>query len=118
MTTATPTTDTLCNLGPISLIPLGEGRLFQVGLHTVAVFRARDGRLYATQALCPHRGGPLADGLTGDGKVICPLHAYKFDLLTGEPVGNQCAALKTYPVFVSADGDILCDLDEQQASCG
>ena len=48
-------------LGPVQAIPLGEGRAFAVGDTQVAVFRLRDG-LRATQAVCPHAGGPLADG--------------------------------------------------------
>lgn len=43
--------------------------------------------------------------------MICPLHAYKFDLTTGQPIGNMCEALKTYPVSLSETGDILLSLD-------
>jgi nitrite reductase (NADH) small subunit len=49
--------------------------------------------------------------LIGAGKVICPLHAYKFDLATGQPIGHMCEALKTYPVSLSETGDILLSLD-------
>ena len=95
------------NLGSVERIPLGEGREFDVDGELIAVFRARDGRLYAIQAKCPHRDGSLADGITGAGKVICPLHSFKFDLATGAPIGNDCAALKTYTVTVSDDHEIL-----------
>ncbi|MBV9707955.1 MAG: Rieske 2Fe-2S domain-containing protein, partial [Chloroflexi bacterium] len=61
----------------------------------------------ATQSACTHKGGPLADGLIGAGKLICPLHAYKFELATGQPLGHTCAALTTYPVSLSETGDIL-----------
>ncbi len=107
MTTMTGLHTSVYNLGPVSRLPLGEGRIFQVGHTAVAIFRTRGGEVFATQASCPHRGGPLADGLVGAEKVICPLHSYKFDLATGEPVGNACEALKTYPVSVSETGDIL-----------
>jgi nitrite reductase (NADH) small subunit len=50
----------------------------------IAVFRQRDGQLFAVQNRCPHRQGALAEGIAGGGKVICPLHAHKFDLATGE----------------------------------
>ena len=95
------------SLGPVEQIPLGEGREFEVDGTRIAVFRTRQGEVYATQAACPHREGPLADGIIGDGQIVCPLHAYKFDLATGKPVGNDCAALRTYAVSVSEDGDIL-----------
>ena len=99
------------NLGPLSRVPAGEGRMFQVGDTSVAVFHFRGGKVFATQATCPHQGGPLADGITGAGMVLCPLHAYKFDLATGQPVGNSCRALQTYPVSISQGGDILLSLD-------
>lgn len=102
---------TIYNLGSVSRLPLGEGRIFQLGSTSVVIFRTRGGEVFATQSSCPHRGGPLADGLIGEGKVICPLHAYKFDLTTGQPIGNMCEALKTYPVSLSETDDILLSLD-------
>jgi nitrite reductase (NADH) small subunit len=98
------------NLGPVSRIPPGEGRSFQVGGLAVAIFRLRDGKLFATQATCPHRKGPLADGLLGGGLVVCPLHGFRFDLATGRPIGNECAPLCTFPVEQSVGGDILLTL--------
>lgn len=84
-------------LGSIEGIPIGQGRAFEVGGRTIAVFRQRDGRLFATQSDCPHRRGPLAEGLVGSGKVICPLHSWKFDLETGASHGEACT-ITTYPV--------------------
>lgn len=70
-------------LGPVDRIPLGEGRAFLVGDEPVAVFRPRGGGLYALRAICPHRGGPLADGLTDGEVVMCPLHNHQFSLADG-----------------------------------
>jgi nitrite reductase (NADH) small subunit len=92
-------------LGPLSLIPLGEGRRFEVRGQPVAVFRTRAGQVFATQADCPHRGGPLADGLVGGSTLICPLHERAFDLVTGAGIGQSCA-LVTYPVRITEDGAI------------
>ena len=72
------------NLGNVKGIALGQGRCFVVGTKEIAVFRQRDGKLFAVQARCPHKQGPLADGICGDGKIICPLHGHKFDLASGE----------------------------------
>lgn len=85
------------DLGPLESFPLGEGRAYVVNDLTIAVFRQRDGRLFATDNHCPHRNGPLADGIVGDGKVICPLHARKFDLTTGRCAGEDMA-IRTYLV--------------------
>jgi nitrite reductase (NADH) small subunit len=98
-------------LGPLTAIPEGEGRNFQVGTKQIAVFRSRKGSLFATQAECPHRGGPLADGLLGDATLICPLHSLKFDLSTGQAENGQCA-LQTYPARLSSAGQILIELRE------
>ena len=96
-----------CNLGSVERIPLGEGREYDVAGEIIAVFRERQGALYAVQAQCPHRAGPLSDGIVGAGLVICPLHAFKFELATGTPLGNECAQLKTYRVRVNERGEIL-----------
>lgn len=101
------TTTVVYNLGSLERIPLGEGREFLVGDQEVAIFRTREGKVYALDAKCPHRDGPLADGLVGGGKVVCPYHAYKFELATGRPIGNDCAALKTYQVAVDDAGNVL-----------
>ena len=92
------------NLGPLTQIPLGEGRNFEVGGTEIAVFHTRQG-VYATQAACPHRQGPLADGLVGGTTLLCPFHAWKFDLTTGAALMGQCG-LQTYPVRVTDSGDL------------
>ena len=71
------------NLGSIGRIPVGQGRCYVVGAEEIAVFRQRDGRLFATQNRCPHRQGPLSEGVMGGGHVICPLHAHRFNLEDG-----------------------------------
>ncbi|MCZ2825047.1 MULTISPECIES: Rieske (2Fe-2S) protein [unclassified Modestobacter] len=65
-------------VGRVDDVPPGEGRAFVAGDVQVAVFRLRDGSLHATQAACPHSGGPLADGQTDATVLVCPLHLYAF----------------------------------------
>jgi nitrite reductase (NADH) small subunit len=101
------------NLGPARLIPPGEGRAFVVDGRRIAIFRARDGRLFAAEAACPHRQGPLADALVGGGIAICPLHGFRFDLATGEPMGNDCRALVTFPVALTAEDEIVLCVDDR-----
>lgn len=100
-------------LGPISQIPVGEGREFAVGGELIAVFHTRGGGLYATQALCPHRNGPLIDGLVGGTAVVCPFHAWKFDLMTGEALMGSCG-ITTYPVRLEPSGEIMLTLTDTQ----
>ena len=97
------------SLGPIERIPIGEARVFHVDGRNIAVFRCRSGEVYATSAECPHRGGPLADGLVGSHSVICPLHGFVFDLRTGEAPGRDCGRLTTHRVAVEANGDLMLD---------
>ena len=98
-------TSTTINLGSVEKIALGHARCYLVGGEEIAVFRQRDGRIFATQNRCPHKQGPLAEGISGGGKVICPLHSHKFDLATG--AGSEAKeCVKTYPVKVQ-DGNIL-----------
>jgi nitrite reductase (NADH) small subunit len=93
-------------LGPASDIPPGEGRVYQVEGEKIAVFRTRGGEVYAVQAECPHRRGPLADGLLGGTTLICPLHGWKFDLKTGQALFGDCG-LKTFPVSVEGAEQIV-----------
>lgn len=108
-------TGRIYDLGPATDIPEGEGRSFVVDGLVVAVFRTRSGEVFATQPDCPHRGGPLADGLVGAGQLICPLHSYKFDLATGRALGAECASLKTYPAVINGVGHILLRLSATRA---
>ncbi len=105
------------NLGSAAQIPLGEGRRFEIGGVGIAVFRSRQGQVYAAQAECPHRAGPLADGLLGGEALICPLHNFRFNVATGEPLGNDCPALRIYPISVNEDGDILIAVSGSQPTC-
>ena len=93
-------------VGMLTAIPIGEGRTFSVGSQEVAVFRGRDGSLFAVESRCPHRGAPLADGLLGGGSLICPYHSYRFDLKSGACLNDASCSLRTYPVR-EHDGRLL-----------
>ena len=98
------------NLGSFDRIPIGEGRTFDVdGLH-IDLIRPRSAELFATQASCQHANCPLSDGQVGNGKVVCPFHASRFDLATGCPAGNACAPLTTYPAGLTTEGDLVVTL--------
>jgi nitrite reductase (NADH) small subunit len=96
-------------LGPLTSVPPGEGRTFDVGTCKIAVFHTREGGVFAAQAECPHKKGPLADGLLGGSMLVCPLHSWKFDLKTGQTDNGACT-LKTYPARLSRGGQIVVDV--------
>lgn len=103
-------------LGPLGAIPPGEGRSFSAFGENIAVFRTRDGQVFATQATCPHRGGPLADGLLGGTTLICPLHSWKFDLASGAGLMGDCG-IRTFPARVDESGQIVVTLDHSCSNC-
>ena len=89
--------DVEARLGRVDQVPIGEGRAFLVGDEPVAVFRPRSGGLHALRAICPHRGGPLADGLLDGEVVMCPLHNHQFRLADGGCVsGGDVADVTAY----------------------
>lgn len=75
-------------IGLAADVPLLEGRRVTVAGRRIAVFRLRDG-FAAIDADCPHRGGPLSDGLVADGCVTCPLHGWRFDLRNGLALSGE-----------------------------
>lgn len=89
-------------------VPLGEGRAFVAGGVQVAVFRLRDGSLHATQAACPHAGGPLADGQTDVDVLVCPLHLYAYRWRDGASTSGA-APIRVYPVHESG-GEIVVEV--------
>jgi nitrite reductase (NADH) small subunit len=93
-------------IGYVSQVPLGEGRNFDIDGTVVTVFRTRSGQLFATEPRCPHKQGPLSDGLLGGTLLVCPLHDRTFDLQTGESLAGDCR-LRTYPARETEDGRIL-----------
>ena len=94
---------TLTLIGRAADVPMLEGRSVGVDGRRVAVFRTPGG-WRAIDALCPHRGGPLHDGLVADGCVTCPLHAQRFDLRTGKALGDH-DGVRAYEVL-ERDGDL------------
>ena len=94
-------------IGHISQVPLGEGRNFDVGGTVITVFRTRTQEIFATEPRCPHKGGPLADGMLGGTLLVCPLHETTFELRTGESVAGEKCRLRTYPVRAAEDGRIM-----------
>jgi nitrite reductase (NADH) small subunit len=87
-------------------IPVGEGRAVAAGEAQVAVFRLRDGTLRALGAVCPHRGGPLADGLLDGRVVVCPLHGFTYDLASGAETANGGPPACAYTVTVDDQQEI------------
>ena len=94
-------------------IPLREGRSVRLGDDEIAIFNLGD-RYVAVDNSCPHRGGPLCDGMVSGDTVVCPLHGWKISLDTGEVLKpDVCVRVGTYPVSVE-DGIIRVKYSKQQ----
>ncbi len=97
-------------------IPMREGREVAIGNRSVAVFHLGD-KFLAVDNRCPHRGGPLADGIVSGESVVCPLHGWKIDLQNGsvQRPAETPACVKTFATKVEA-GMLLLEISEL-ASC-
>ena len=92
-------------------VPPREGRAVLIGEREIALFNLGDSFL-ATDNQCPHKGGPLCDGIVTGFSVVCPLHAWKVNLETGQverPSHGQDHCVTTYPTRIE-DGVVLIEL--------
>jgi len=87
------------DLGPVEQIPLRGARTVPVvGGEEIAVFRTGDNRVYALVNRCPHKGGPLSQGIVHGDRVTCPLHNWHISLASGEAQGADIGCTPTIPV--------------------
>jgi nitrite reductase/ring-hydroxylating ferredoxin subunit len=81
----------------------GQGRVVDVAGRTLALFNV-GGTFYAIDNSCPHRGGPLGEGDVEDGIVVCPWHAWRWDVRSGRNANNPAVTVACYPVSVEGGG--------------
>ena len=89
-------------------IPQRGARVVKTAEGCVAVFRTSGDEVFALDNRCPHKGGPLAEGIVHGNSVTCPLHNWVFSLETGLAQGADEGQVPTYPAKVE-DGRILLD---------
>ena len=95
-------------VGPLDAVPPMGARVVRLRQGDIAVFRTRDDRVFALDDRCPHKGGPLSQGIVTGCKVICPLHDWCVSLESGEADAPDEGRSGSYPVKVR-DGTIyLC----------
>jgi len=87
-------------------IPPSQARTVKVGDTTIAVFRLTDNRVKAVENRCPHKQGPLAEGIISGDNILCPLHNWRISLDSGEVAEPDKGCVKTYPVKVE-NGQVL-----------
>lgn len=95
------------DIGALEDIPLRGARKIKTALGCVAVFRTDVNEVFAVTDQCPHKNGPISEGIVHGQAVTCPLHNWVFDLNTGQAVGED-GSLSTFPVRLET-GRILID---------
>jgi nitrite reductase (NADH) small subunit len=96
------------DIGTLAEIPPQGSRLVRTVLGCVAVFRSARDEVFALDDRCPHKGGPLSEGIVHGASVTCPLHNWVFDMATGQAQGADEGLVATYAVRVES-GRILID---------
>ena len=86
------------------LTPLGA-RVVRSAHGNIAVFRNADDEVFALLDKCPHKGGPLSQGIVWERKVTCPLHGWSIDLADGNAVAPDKGCTRSFPVKVE-EGDV------------
>jgi len=100
------------DVGPISAIPPRGARALKVaGGEEIAIFRTGDDSLYALLNRCPHKQGPLSQGIVHGGAVTCPLHNWRIDLATGETMGEDKGCVPSIPVKLSGGRILISRMD-------
>jgi nitrite reductase (NADH) small subunit len=96
------------------IVPLGSRKLIS-GAITIALIRTQDDRVYAIEDRCPHRGGPLSEGIVSGDRVACPLHGQCVELATGRMVAPDEGQVRTFAAQV-LDGRVQVRRDELRAA--
>ncbi|HMT43443.1 MAG TPA: nitrite reductase small subunit NirD [Chakrabartia sp.] len=95
------------DIGPVDQLPaLGARTLPVQGADEIAIFRTANGQVYGLVNKCPHKQGPLSQGIVHDTTVTCPLHNWRISLATGEALGDDVGCVPTIPVKIDG-GRIL-----------
>ena len=91
----------VCTLGEI---PLLGSRVLDCGQgEAIALFRPEAGKVFALADRCPHRGGPLSQGIVAGKTVTCPLHGWNIRLDDGQACAPDVGCARTYPVQLRGD---------------
>lgn len=89
-------------IGRLEDIPPLGARVVHTPEGDVAVFRNAEDEVFALRDKCPHKGGPLSQGIVHGKRVACPLHDWKIQLDTGEAVAPDQGCAARFPVRVEA----------------
>ena len=96
-------------------IPRLGARVVRTDTMDIAVFRTASDQVFALKDSCPHKGGPLSQGIVHGGTVTCPLHNWKIDLASGEALGPDEGCTNTFATRVE-NGVVYLALSANEAA--
>ncbi len=94
-------------IGTLQDIPVQGARVLETAFGNIAVFRNRTDEVFALRDRCPHKNGPLSQGIVHGRRVACPLHNWVIELESGEAVAPDVGCAQTFPVKVEQGGIYL-----------
>jgi len=94
---------------PLNEIPKLGSRVVRNGSIDIGVFRTEDDRVFALNNSCPHKGGPLSQGIVFGDKVACPLHSWKISLVDGKAEEPDVGETACYQVKIE-DGMVYLEV--------
>lgn len=104
--------DRWIGIGSLSDIPRQGARVVRTPQGCIAVFRTAEDQVFALTDRCPHKGGPLSEGIVHGDRVTCPLHNWVFDMISGEAQGADIGRVARWPARVQ-EGQVYLDLSQQ-----
>jgi nitrite reductase (NADH) small subunit len=95
-------------IGLVDEVPLRGSRVVSTTQGDIAIFKTAEGRIFALWDKCPHKGGPLSQGIVHGESVTCPLHNWVIGLETGEVKGPDQGCARKVKCKVE-DGIVFID---------
>lgn len=103
--------DAWVQVGEVNDIPVRGARCVQHEDTNIALFRSATDEIFALEDRCPHKQGPLSQGIVHDDCVTCPLHNWVISLKSGEAQGADSGKTRSYPVKIVGK-DVLLGLPQ------
>ena len=97
------------DIGALADIPVRGARVVKSAAGCIAIFRTSEDAVFAIDDKCPHKGGPLSQGIVHGTSVTCPLHNWVIDLEGGKALGADSGTVRTFALRV-IDGRIQMDM--------
>ena len=107
------------DIGPVDQISPGNARTLPVqGGEEIAIFRTASGDFHALVNSCPHKRGPLSQGIVHNGIVTCPLHNWNISLTTGHALGEDKGCVPVIPVKIDGGRILISRKEALQGMAG